>query len=130
LTVLNAMVIREDAITHFLEIEKSALQPLAPEPFAFFHTGQRTIHPDGHVEIDGAFYPAPLNLLGQKIRVRWDRNLVRLYHDETQVAVYTRLRPGQFAPRPGESTVESSSQKAFTAKLLGRCERVGLPLRE
>ena len=121
---------RRQVWTHFLEIEKPALQPPASEPFPFFRSGQRTIHPDGHVEVDGAFYPAPPHLLGQKIRVRWDRNLVRLYHGETQLAVYRRLRPGQFAPRPGESAGESSSQTAFAAKLLGRCERVGPPLRE
>ncbi len=121
---------RRQVFAHYLEAEKPALQPLAAEPFAFFRTGQRTIHPDGHVEVEGAFYPAPLHLLGQKIRVRWDRNLVRLYHDETQVAVYTRLRPGQFAPRAGESGVAPSSQKAFAAHLLARCERVGTALRE
>ena len=120
---------RRQVMAHFLEIEKPALQPLAPEPFPFFRSGQRTIHPDGHVEVDGAFYPAPLHLLGQKIRVRWDRNLVRLYHGETQVAVYKRLRPGQFAPRPG-TAAETSPQMAFTAKLLARCERVGSPLHE
>jgi hypothetical protein len=117
-------------MTHFLEVEKPALQQLASERFSFFRSGQRSIHPDGHVEVDGAFYPAPLHLLGQKIRVRWDRNLVRLYHDETQVAVYTRLSPGQFAARPGEAAGETSSQKAFTTKLLARCERVGAPLLE
>jgi transposase len=121
---------RRQVIAHFVEIEKPALQPLAAGPFAVFRSGSRTIHPDGHVEVDGAFYPAPLHLLGQDIRVRWDRNLVRLYNDETQVAVYARLRPGQFAPRAGESAVETSSQKAFTAKLLARCERVGSALRE
>ena len=104
---------RRQVFAHFLEVEKPALQPLAAEPFAFFRSGQRTIHPDGHVEVDGAFYPAPLHLLGQKIRVRWDRNLVRLYHDETQVAVYTRLRPGQFAPRPGESGVRNLLAEGF-----------------
>ncbi len=121
---------RRQVMTHFLEIEKPALQPLAQEPFAFFQAGQRTIHPDGHVEVKGAFYPAPLHLLGQEIRVRWDRNLVRLYHGETQVAVYTRLQPGQFAARAGEPAVPTSSQKTFTATLLARCERVGAPLRE
>jgi transposase len=121
---------RRQVFAHFLEVEKPALQPLAEEPFAFFRSGERSIHPDGHVEVDGAFYPAPLHLLGQKIRVRWDRNLVRLYHGDTQVAVYTRLRPGQFAPRAGGSTAENSSQKAFAAQLLNRCERVGTPLRD
>ena len=121
---------RRQVMAHFLEIEKPALQPLAAEPFPFFRAGQRTIHPDGHVEVDGAFYPAPPHLLGQMIRVRWDRNLVRLYHGETQLAVYRRLSPGQFALRSGEPAGETSSQTAFMARLLGRCERVGLPLRE
>jgi hypothetical protein len=121
---------RRQVIAHFLEIEKPALQPLAPDRFSFFRSGQRTIHPDGHVEVDGAFYPAPLHLLGQKIRVRWDRNLVRLYHNDTQVAVYPRLRPGQFAPRPGEAGGATSSQTAFTERLLARCERVGSSLRQ
>lgn len=121
---------RRQVITHFLEIEKPALQPLATERFSFFRSGERSVHPDGHVEVKGAFYPAPLNLLGRQIRVRWDRNLVRLYHNDTQVAVYPRLRPGQYAARAGESVTATSSQKAFTNKLLARCERVGMPLRE
>lgn len=121
---------RRQVYAHFLEIEKPALQPLAPERFALFRCGRRSIHPDGHVEVDGAFYPAPLHLLGQEIRVRWDQNLVRLYHNDVQVGVYTRLRPGQFAVRPGEAGGESFSQKAFINKLLARCERVGAPLRE
>jgi len=121
---------RRQVMAHFLEVEKPALQPPAQERFSFFRSGDRSIHPDGHVEVDGAFYPAPLRLLGKKIRVRWDRNLVRLYHNDTQVAVYTRLRPGQFAIRPGDPVSETSSQKAFTNKLLARCERVGAPLRE
>jgi transposase len=121
---------RRQVWSHFIEIEKPALQPLAEEPFAFFRSGQRTVHPDGHVEVDGAFYPAPLHLLGRSIRVRWDRHLVRLHDDDTQVAVYTRLQPGQFAPRPGQPEGQTSSQKAFTTNLLGRCEKVGTPLRE
>jgi transposase len=121
---------RRQVIAHFLEIEKPALQPLAPECFPLFRSGERTVHPDGHVEVEGAFYPAPLHLLGNKIRVRWDRNLVRLYQGDTQVAVYTRLRPGQFAARPGEPAGATSSQTIFTAKLLARCERVGSPLRQ
>jgi hypothetical protein len=121
---------RRQVFAHYLETEKPALQPLPQESFAYFRSGERSVHPDGHVEVDGAFYPAPLNLLGCALRVRWDRNLVRLYHNETQVAVYTRIGPGQFAPRPGQPAGETSSQKMFSANLLARCERVGPSLRE
>jgi transposase len=121
---------RRQIWTHFLEVEKPALGPLAPESFAFFECGDRTVHPDGHVEVKGAFYPAPLHLLGQEIQVRWDRRLVRLYHQQTPVAVYARLAPGSYAPRPGEPPAEAPfAQRAFVARLLGRCERVGAELR-
>jgi len=121
---------RRQVWTHFLESEKPALQPLPAEPFALFRCGERVVHPDGHVEVDGAFYPAPSHLLGLSVQVRWDRHLVRLYHNELQVAVHTRVAPGKFAPRPGQNPAELvSSQRAFLERLLGRCERVGKELR-
>jgi len=121
---------RRQVFTHYLETDKPALQPLPAEPFALFSCGERTVHPDGHVEVGGAFYPAPAHLLGLVIQVRWDRHLVRLYHQQIQVAVHTRVPAGQFAPRPGQSPTELlSSQRAFLERLLGRCERVGPDLR-
>ncbi len=121
---------RRQVWDHFLEVEQPALGPIAAEPFALFQTGGRTVHPDGHVEVDGAFYPAPHHLLGQALRVRWDRHLVRLFHGDIQVAVHRRVPPGQFAPRPGQKPDEMvSSQRGFLERLLGRCERVGPDLR-
>ena len=121
---------RRQVFTHFLESDKPALQPLPAEPFALFHCGDRTVHPDGYVEVQGAFYPAPSHLLGLLIQVRWDQHLVRLYHNQVQVAVHTRVAPGKFAPRPGQNPADLvSSQGAFLERLLGRCERVGPDLR-
>ncbi len=121
---------RRQVFTHYLESDKPALQPLPAEPFAPFDCGDRIVHPDGHVEVNGAFYPAPSHLLGLSIQVRWDRHLVRLYHNHLQVAVHTRVPAGQFAPRPGQSPTEMvSSQRGFLERLLGRCERVGPDLR-
>jgi hypothetical protein len=97
---------------------------LAPEFFTLFTCGRRTVHPDGHVEVQGSFYPAPTNLLGQEIQARWDRHLVRLFHGDTLVAVHNRVAPGLFAPRYGP-TEASSRQQAYVQRLLGRCDRVG-----
>ena len=72
---------RRQVWTHFVEVEQRALQPLAVDAFPFFTTGERTVHTDGHVEVAGAFYPVPLALLGQRLRVRWDTRLVRVFHD-------------------------------------------------
>ncbi|HUE84547.1 MAG TPA: IS21 family transposase [Vicinamibacterales bacterium] len=121
---------RKQVWAHFLETDRPALQALAAEPFPFFDTGMRTVHDDGHVEVMGAFYPAPLALLKEIVRVRWDQHLVRLFHQNRIVTVHRRIGPGQFAPRPGGSPHETTStQRAFEAGLLARCARVGEALR-
>ncbi len=50
--------------THFVEVERAALQLLAPDAFPFFTTGERTVHTDGHVEVASAFHPVPLAVRG------------------------------------------------------------------
>jgi len=37
-----------------------------------FSSGERTVHPDGHVEVAGSYYPVPARLLGDLVRVQWD----------------------------------------------------------
>jgi len=115
---------RRQVWTHFVEVERPALRALAAEAFPFFHTGERTVHTDGHVEVGGAFYPVPLALLGQRVRARWDAHLVRVFAGDTLVAVHVRVAPGVFAPRPGEAEA-SSRQQAYVARLVGQCGRVG-----
>jgi transposase len=119
---------RKQVWTHFLETDKPALKPLATNRFAMFDSGTRSVHPDAHVEVAGAFYPVSPRLLGQRVHVRWDDKLVRIYHDDALVASHPRVAPGSYAPQAGQQAV-TSSQRAFTAKLLGRCERVGASLR-
>lgn len=119
---------RKQVWTHYLETDKPALKPLAAERFTMFEAGTRSVHPDAHVEVAGAFYPVSPRLLGQRVHVRWDDKLVRVYHDDLLVASHPRVQPGHYAPQPGQPST-TSSQSAFTAKLLGRCERVGPSLR-
>ena len=115
---------RRQVWTHFVEVEQRALQPLAAEVFPLFTAGERTVHTDGHVEVGGAFYPVPLALLGQRLRVRWDVHLVRVFQQDTLVAVHARVAAGLFAPRTGEAEA-STRQQAFVDRLVGQCERVG-----
>ena len=125
---------RKQIWTHFLENDKPALQPVASERFHFFECGARTVHPDGHVEVAGAFYPAAPRLLGQQVQVRWDSRFVRIYHRDSQdqdhlIATHLRVRAGQFATREGQDASQMiSSQQVYLRKVLGRCERVGAEL--
>jgi len=120
---------RRQVWTHFVETERQALQPLAAEAFPLFSAGERTVHADGHVEVAGAFYPVPLALLGQRVRVHWDARLVRVFHADALAAVHRTVAPGTFAPQAGEAE-GSTRQQAFVDRLLGQCERVGPALRQ
>jgi hypothetical protein len=94
-----------------VEVEQRALHPLASEAFPLFASGERTVHTDGHVEVAGAFYPVPLALLGQRVRVRWDAHLVRIFDGDTLVMVHARVAAGVFAPRAGEAEASTVSKR-------------------
>ncbi|MFN9086526.1 MAG: IS21 family transposase [Gemmatimonadaceae bacterium] len=119
---------RRQVWTHFVQVDQPALQPLPAGAFPLFQTGERTVHADGHVEVAGAFYPVPLALLGTRVRVQWDAQLVRVYAGGTLATVHHVVRAGTNARMPGD-VVASTRQQAFVDRLLGQCERVGPVLR-
>ena len=51
---------------HFLEVERAALLPLPLEPFPSFREARRTVHRDGHVEVDRAYYSVPPEYLARR----------------------------------------------------------------
>jgi DNA replication protein DnaC/transposase len=50
--------------------ERPALGPLPLEPFRYYRYGERTVHLDGCVEVEAAYYGAPPGWIGQRIHVR------------------------------------------------------------
>ncbi len=98
---------------------KAAVVP--SERFAFFKCGERPVHPDRHVEVEGSYYLVPPRLLGQRVQARWDKRQVRIFHNDVLVASHLRVEPGTYAHTPGNHPV-SSTQTAFILKILGRCE--------
>lgn len=82
----------------FLESEKSALRPLAPERFPCFEEGARRVHRDGHVEVAKAYYSTPPEYLGRDVWVRWNQQMVRIFNQRfEQIALHVRQEPGQFS---------------------------------
>jgi transposase len=121
---------RRQVYAHFLEAEQPALKPPPPENFAFFECGTRKVHVDAHVEVAGSFYPVPLRLVGESVHVRWDAHLVRVFHDDAEVALHVRVAPGRWALRPGRDPVElTSTQASHLQWLKRRCSEVGPELR-
>jgi transposase len=63
--------------------EKPFLQVLPVEPFRYYQYGERTVHIDGCVEVDAAYYGAPPGWIGRKVDVQWDAMFVRLLDPRT-----------------------------------------------
>src|SRR5271170_5084840 len=58
--------------------EKPTLKPLPLEPFRFYQYGERTVHLDGCVEVEAAYYSVPPGHIGQLVYVQWDGLFVRI----------------------------------------------------
>jgi transposase len=63
--------------------EQPALQPLPLEPFRYYRFGVRTVHLDGCVEIDAAYYSAPPGWIGRRVSVQWNALHIRLLDPTT-----------------------------------------------
>ncbi len=70
---------------------------LGPEPTAVYDLpiyARPKVHRDHHIEVAKALYSIPGNLIGSRVDVRADRNLVRVFHRGALVKVHVRQAPG------------------------------------
>jgi len=63
--------------------EKPFLQTLPLEPFRYYQYGMCTVHLDGCVEVEAAYYGAPPGWIGRQVHVQWDAMFVRLLDPRT-----------------------------------------------
>ena len=82
----------------FAEVERKALRPLPAERFPFFHEAKRSVHPDGHVEVEKAYYSVPPEYVRAEVWARWDSRVVRIFNSRLeQIAMHVRKPPGKFS---------------------------------
>src|SRR6202035_2041127 len=72
--------------------ERPALLPLPVEPFRYYQYGERTVHLDGCVEVEAAYYSAPPGWIGRRVQVQWDIQRVRLIAPRTGELLREHLR--------------------------------------
>jgi len=72
--------------------EKPALLPLPVEPFRYFQYGSRTVHLDGCVEVEAAFYSAPPGWIGRSVNVQFDERQVRVLDPATGQLLREHMR--------------------------------------
>lgn len=82
----------------FLEVEQPKLLPLPVGLFPVFEEAPRTVHQDGYIELQKAYYSVPPEYVGRKVWARWESRLVRIFNQRRQqIALHTRHEPGKFA---------------------------------
>jgi transposase len=104
--------------------ERPLLLPLPAEPFRYYRYGPRTVHLDGCVEVDGAFYMAPPGNVSRQLQVQWDALHVRLVDPDTHKLLREHLRQkrGGYRFEPEDRPAKTPSS---TVSLLARAERAG-----
>ena len=75
--------------------ERPTLGPLPLEPFRYYRFGVRTVHLDGCVEVEAAYYGTPPGWIGRRVDVQWNDLFVRLLDPKTGQLLREHVR----APR-------------------------------
>jgi len=104
--------------------ERAALLSLPLEPFRYYRYGERTVHLDGCVEVEAAYYGAPPGWIGRRLRVQWDALFVRLLDPKNGLLLREHLRQ-----KRGGHRIQAQDRSPHTPPgiehLLGRAERMG-----
>ena len=104
--------------------EKPALLPLPVEPFRYYQYGERTVHLDGCVEVEAAYYGAPPGWIGRRVQVQWDTRQVRLLDPRTGQLLREHLRQTRGRHRIKEEDRPRKTPLG-TMQLLVRADRAG-----
>ena len=107
--------------------EKPALQPLPIEPFRYYRYGERTVHLDGCVEVEAAYYGAPPGWIGRRLRVQWDEMHVRLMDPRNGLLLREHLRQKRGLHRLHEDDRPERTPRS-TESLLQRARKAGIHL--
>jgi len=104
--------------------ERPALLPLPIEPFRYYQFGERTVHLDGCVEVEAAYYGAPPGWIGRRVSVQWDVRHVRLLNPSTGQLLREHLRQARGGHRIQDQDRPTHTPLS-TQHLLTRADHAG-----
>jgi transposase len=104
--------------------ERPRLQPLPLEPFRYYQYGERTVHLDGCVEVEAAYYSAPPGWIGRRVQVQWDTRQVRLLDPRTGQLLREHLREARGRHRIKDEDRPKKTPLS-TMQLLCRADQAG-----
>jgi len=104
--------------------ERPTLLTLPLEPFRYYQYGERTVHLDGCVEVEAAYYSAPPGWMGRRVRVQWNGLHVRLLDPRTGQLLREHLRQPRGAHRIHDED-RSRRTPLTTVQLLAQTAKAG-----
>ena len=104
--------------------EKPSLQVLPFEPFRYYQYGKRTVHIDGCVEVDAAYYGAPPGWIGRQVDLQWHAMFVRLLDPRTGMLLREHLGQKRGAHRIRDED-RPRRTPLHTHRLLARAHKAG-----
>jgi transposase len=104
--------------------ERPGLLPLPIEPFRYYQYGERTVHLDGCVEVEAAYYGAPPGWIGRRVQVQWDARHVRLINPRDGQLLREHLRHARGGRRIKDEDRPKKTPLS-TQQLLARADRTG-----
>jgi transposase len=104
----------------FETVERPTLLPLGPEPFDRPTWATATVHPDHHIQFRRALYSVPTRYVGQRVEVRGDTRLVRVYHRGELIKVHPPQPPGG---RSTDYTDYPAARAAYAMRAPDACVR-------
>jgi transposase len=107
--------------------ERPALLPLPIEPFRYYQYGERTVHLDGCVEVEAAYYGAPPGWIGRRVSVQWDVRHVRLLNPTTGQLLREHLRQARGGHRIQDQDRPTHTPLS-TQQLLSRADHAGVQI--
>jgi transposase len=110
--------------------EKTHLRQLPDTEFDYFKIGFRTVHADGHIEVNKSYYSVPYLYLGKQVIIHFNSRWIKVFHKGNNqlelVAFHRTVNPGRFQTSsnhlPQNKTFTTAS---YTKYLLEKCRNVG-----
>ena len=102
------------------EEERPFLLALPVTRFEYYRTGERTVHFDGFIEVDGAYYHAPPHYVGTRVAVHIGRLWIRIIDPRT----HQLLREHAVTGKGQRRIVEADLPKQTPPKILDLVARI------
>ena len=93
---------------HFAVEEGHRLLPAPASPYDLPIYATPKVHRDHHIEVAKALYSIPGGLIGARVEVRADRQLVKVFHRGVLVKTHPRQAPGRRSTDPDDLPADKS----------------------